>query len=242
MGLASLSIQEWQVPWDLPLLDSNNGKSPGTCHFIISKRASPMGLAIFSFNIGKSHGTCHFWTLIMASPMGLALWADVQDRKGNPFEYFLRIFSTNQKPGFQAVDQWEALILTRFLVFAEFLPSKNRNFEDGKSDGTCHFQSVSRQAELGSYGSGKSHGTCHFWILIMASPMGHDEYSNNGKSHGTWRVKMGTFAQKCPYSGTEKWHFGYSNGNSKTTFISLASPKNDGMAFDLKRLWLLNGL
>ena len=74
MGLAILSVGKWQVPWDLPPRHSNNGKSHGTCHFIISKRASPLGLAIFRSKIGKSHWTCHFLIQERASPMGLALF------------------------------------------------------------------------------------------------------------------------------------------------------------------------
>ena len=55
----------------------------------------------------------------------------------------------------------------------------------GKSHGTCHFQSVSTQAESSSYGEwqvpwdlpfsqkkiGKSHGTCHFPNNLMIQPV-----------------------------------------------------------------------
>ena len=44
--------------------------------------------------------------------------------------------------------------------------------------------------------------------------------------------KFGHFWQKCPYLGTQKWHFQYPNENFKTTFISPTSPKNGG--FHLK--------
>ena len=47
--------------------------------------------------------------------------AEVQDRKGTPFEYFRRVLSTNQRPGFRALDQSEASISARFLAFAKFL-------------------------------------------------------------------------------------------------------------------------
>ena len=63
MGLAILKACRTR----LKELVMRSGKSHGICHFIISKRTSPMGLAIFSFNIVKSHGTCHFWILIMAN-------------------------------------------------------------------------------------------------------------------------------------------------------------------------------
>ena len=33
-----------------------------------------------------------------------------------------------------------------------------------------------------------------------------------------WARKNGHFWQKCPYSGTEKWHFGRHNKKTKTTF------------------------
>ena len=48
--------------------------------------------------------------------------------------------------------------------------------------------------------------------------------------------KHGYFWQKM---GTKKWHFGCPNENSKTTFISPTSPKNNGIAFGFKRLPLL---
>ena len=49
------------------------------------------------------------------------------------------------------------------------------------------------------------------------------------------------FCQKCPFSGTKKWHFGCPNKNSETTFISPTSPKIDGIAFRFKRVPLLEG-
>ena len=39
--------------------------------------------------------------------------AEIQDRKGTPFELFPRVLSTNQRAGFSALDQSEASILTR---------------------------------------------------------------------------------------------------------------------------------
>ena len=38
--------------------------------------------------------------------------AGFQDRKGTPFEHFRRVLSTNQKPGFRALDQSEASIFS----------------------------------------------------------------------------------------------------------------------------------
>ena len=49
----------------------------------------------------------------------------------------------------------------------------------------------------------------------------------------------GHFWQKCPSLSAQKWHFGCPDENSETTFISPTSPKNDGIAFDFKRLRLL---
>ena len=43
--------------------------------------------------------------------------ADVQDFKGTPFENFLSDLSTNEKPEFWALDQWEGSIYARFLVW-----------------------------------------------------------------------------------------------------------------------------
>ena len=48
-------------------------------------------------------------------------------------------------------------------------------------------------------------------------------------------AKDGHFWQKCPYSGTKKWHFRCPNKNSFSTFISPTSPKNDGITFGFKR-------
>ena len=42
--------------------------------------------------------------------------AEDQDHKGTPFEYFPGVLSTNEKPRFRALDQWEA----RFMARAKF--------------------------------------------------------------------------------------------------------------------------
>ena len=92
MGLALFWMKKWQVPWDLPLLSSTNGKSHGTCHYYNEKLSSPMGLAIITMrnwqvpwdlpilnlNDGETSMTCQFhinfqiWATIfhwgMASP------------------------------------------------------------------------------------------------------------------------------------------------------------------------------
>ena len=39
--------------------------------------------------------------------------AEIQDRKGTPFDFFLWTLSTNQRAGFSALDQSEASILAR---------------------------------------------------------------------------------------------------------------------------------
>ena len=54
-----------------------------------------------------------------------------------------------------------------------------------------------------------------------------------------WTHKDGHFWQKCPYSGSKKFHFGYPTANFKTTFIVPTSPKNDGIALGFRRLPLL---
>ena len=54
--------------------------------------------------------------------------------------------------------------------------------------------------------------------------------------------EYGHFWQKCPSLRAQKWHFGCPDENSETTFISQTSPKKDGIAFDFKRLPLLDGL
>ena len=49
-------------------------------------------------------------------------WRDgaEKNRKGIPFENFQRVLSTNQKPGFWALDQSEALILAKFFASTKF--------------------------------------------------------------------------------------------------------------------------
>ena len=43
----------------------------------------------------------------------------VQDRKGTPFEIFLRLLSTNEKPAFKALDQSEPWISNRLSVLTK---------------------------------------------------------------------------------------------------------------------------
>ena len=40
--------------------------------------------------------------------------AEIQDRKGTPFDHFFEVLSTNQRAGFSALDQSEASISARF--------------------------------------------------------------------------------------------------------------------------------
>ena len=46
MGLATLILLKWPVPWDLPFLILENWAVHGTGHLYIVEVASPMGLAI----------------------------------------------------------------------------------------------------------------------------------------------------------------------------------------------------
>ena len=66
-----------------------------------------------SFNVNNAN-----WLPICSKTHPLA---EVQDRKGTPFEYFQRVLSTNQRPEFRALDQSEASIFAWFLAFAKFL-------------------------------------------------------------------------------------------------------------------------
>ena len=66
--------------------------------------------------------------------------AEVEDRKGTPFEDFLRVFSTNRKPAFRALDQWEASISARFWTSAKLWTIQciaNRIFLHFRSNGVC---------------------------------------------------------------------------------------------------------
>ena len=59
------------------------------------------------------------WTNPLSFDANKSRLAQVKDRKGTPFENFRRELSTNGKPAFWALDQWEASILARFSVLAK---------------------------------------------------------------------------------------------------------------------------
>ena len=68
--------------------------------------------------------------------------AEVQDSKGTPFEDFPRVFSTNRKPAFRALDQWEASISARFWTSAKLWTIQciaNRIFLNFRSNGVCFY-------------------------------------------------------------------------------------------------------
>merc|ERR1712192_302080 len=106
----------------------------GLALFFKEKLASPMGLATpHNFLIqpvstrsdnGKSQGTCHFYKTKLASPMGLA----------TPHNFLIQPVSTRSDNG-------------KSHGTCPFFKEKI-----GKSHWTCHYQSVSTQAESGSYG------------------------------------------------------------------------------------------
>ena len=48
------------------------------------------------------------------------------------------------------------------------------------------------------------------------------------------------FCQKCPFSSPKKWHIGWPNESSETTFISQTSPKNGGIDICFEQLSLLS--
>ena len=54
------------------------------------------------------------WTNPLSFDANKSRLAQVKDRKGTPFENFLRDLSTNERPAFQALDQSEASISARF--------------------------------------------------------------------------------------------------------------------------------
>ena len=59
------------------------------------------------------------WTNLVPIEVKNTQLAEIQDRKGTPFEKFSEDLSTNEKPAFRALDQWEASISARFLFFAK---------------------------------------------------------------------------------------------------------------------------
>ena len=63
---------------------------------------------------------CHWDWVINYELVKNTLVAEIQDRKGTPFEYFLRVLSTNQRAGFGALDQSETSISARFLASVRF--------------------------------------------------------------------------------------------------------------------------
>ena len=61
--------------------------------------------------------------------------AFIQDHKGTPFEYFLGLFSANEKPLFWALNQSEAFISARFSVLAKsarLVDDKNKHMINDK--------------------------------------------------------------------------------------------------------------
>ena len=62
---------------------------------------------------------------------------------------------------------------------------------------------------------------------------------------GRWKShffvpKSEHFCQKCPFSSPKKWHIGWPNESSETTFISQTSPKNGGIDICFEQLSLLS--
>ena len=60
------------------------------------------------------------WTNPVLFEVNKARLAHIQDCKGTPLENFLRDLSTNEKPAFWALDQWEASISAGFSGFAKY--------------------------------------------------------------------------------------------------------------------------
>ena len=50
------------------------------------------------------------WTNLVPIEVKNTQLAEIQDRKGTPFEKFSEDLSTNEKPAFRALDQWEGSI------------------------------------------------------------------------------------------------------------------------------------
>ena len=57
------------------------------------------------------------WTNLVPIEVKNTQLAESQDHKGTPFEKFSDNLSTNEKPAFQALNQWEISISARFLLF-----------------------------------------------------------------------------------------------------------------------------
>ena len=60
------------------------------------------------------HPSHLIWTNLVPIEVENTQLAEIQDHKGTLFENFLRGLSTNEKPVFWALDQWEAPISVRF--------------------------------------------------------------------------------------------------------------------------------
>ena len=72
------------------------------------------------------------WTNLVPIEVKNTQLAEIQDHKGTPFEKFSEDLSTNEKPAFRALDQWEASISARFLFFAKpgvYQSNDNRTIE-----------------------------------------------------------------------------------------------------------------
>ena len=60
------------------------------------------------------------WTNPVLFEVNNARLAHIQDCKGTPLENFLRDLSTNEKPGFRALDQSDATISAKYSASAKF--------------------------------------------------------------------------------------------------------------------------
>ena len=61
----------------------------------------------------------YLWTNLVPIEFKNTQLEQNQNHKGFPFENFLRELSTNEKPAFGALDQWETSISVRFLLIAK---------------------------------------------------------------------------------------------------------------------------
>ena len=84
----------------------------------------------------------YLWTNLVPIEFKNTQLEQNQNHKGFPFENFLRELSTNEKPAFSALDQWEASISARFWTFSKLWAiqsTANWPFLYGSSNGVWFY-------------------------------------------------------------------------------------------------------
>ena len=126
-----IPIDKWK-PVDLQLENHNVGPFLNSTEFISGQAprsfasiegnawgADPEMNSVNANGIPETNGPITHHSNRLPIFLNIHPLAEVQDCKGTPFEDFPRVLSTNRKPAFRALDQWEASISARFWTSAK---------------------------------------------------------------------------------------------------------------------------